>query len=378
MTRRIVAVYGTRPEAIKLAPIVAARTEGLEMLSVVTGQHQGMLTQVHDVFGIVPHTDLGLFRPDGRLNDLAARTLSALSPCLRALAPDAVLVQGDTTSALAAALTAFYERIPVFHLEAGLRTPDISSPYPEEGNRRLITQIAALHLAPTAGAAANLRRTGIPADDIVVTGNTVIDALHTALERVDGFAEPALAQRDADRPVILVTSHRRESWGEPMRRTAQALKRIAERYPATDLVLPLHANPAVREIFISALSEEPNIILTDSLAYPDMCQLLQQCVLVITDSGGLQEEAPALGKPVLVLREETERPEAVEAGVAELVGTEPDRIAAAVSALLDDAGRYARMSTAVNPFGDGRAAERALAAIRAYFSGAARPDEFRP
>ncbi|MFN3866411.1 MAG: non-hydrolyzing UDP-N-acetylglucosamine 2-epimerase [Demequina sp.] len=378
---RIMPVYGTRPEAIKMAPLILALKDApqLEDIVVVTGQHREMLDQVNEVFGIVPDMDLDIFEHGMSLNGVIEKTLSRLGPLLQSEAPDAVVVQGDTTSALAAGLAAFNAGIPVIHLEAGLRTASIASPFPEEGNRRLLSQITRLHLAPTPASRQNLLRSGVPAEDIVIAGNTVIDALHVATAGEREFLEPAL--RDSERlsgRVVLVTSHRRESWGDPMRRTASALARLATERPDVTFVFPLHANPRVREIFEPVLGDQSNVILTESLAYPDLALMLARADIVVTDSGGIQEEAPALGKPVLVLREDTERPEAIDAGTARLVGTDPDLIVSEVHSLLDDPAAYEAMAMAVNPFGDGRAAERSVAAISAYFGEGERMVDFDP
>lgn len=374
-------VYGTRPEAIKMAPLVLAlkESDSFEDIVVVTGQHREMLDQVNEVFGIAPKTDLNIFEHGLSLNGVIEKTLNRLGAVLDEEAPDAVVVQGDTTSALAAGLAAFNAGIPVIHLEAGLRTASIASPFPEEGNRRLLSQITRLHLAPTPASRDNLLRSGVAADDIVVAGNTVIDALQVATARERDFLEPALRGRtELDGRVVLVTSHRRESWGEPMKRTASALKRLATERPDVTFVFPLHANPRVREIFEPALSGHANVILTESLAYPDLALMLDRADIVVTDSGGIQEEAPALGKPVLVLREDTERPEAVEAGTARLVGTDPELIVSEVNLLLDDSAAYEAMAMAVNPFGDGRAAERSVAAIGEMFGTSHRLPDFDP
>lgn len=381
MTPTIMTVYGTRPEAIKLAPVITAlhADPRFETVTVVTGQHRDMLDAINAAFEITPAHDLDVFEPGAALTTLAAKTLTGLGPVLRRVRPDAVVVQGDTTSALAAGLAAFYERIPVVHVEAGLRTTSIAAPYPEEGNRRLLSAITALHLAPTPAAADNLRRGGVAASDIVVTGNTVIDALQLTLARRPAPVDPAVADVLADpRRVVLVTAHRRESWGAPLAAVAEAIRRLADTHTDTVFVLPVHANPAVADVFRLALADTANVRLTDPLTYTDLCLVLQRSTLVITDSGGLQEEAPALGIPVIVLRDETERPEAVDAGTALLVGTDTERIVAAANQLLSDADAYAAMAQAINPFGDGRAAERTVAALAAMFDLGERIADFSP
>lgn len=379
MPPAVMAVYGTRPEAIKMAPIVRglARSRELECRVVVTGQHRSMLDQVNTTFGISPIEDLDIFAHGQGLEAVTARTLERLTPVLESYSPDLVLVQGDTTSAFAAGLSAYYLKIPVAHVEAGLRTPTIWSPFPEEGNRRLLTRIASLHLAPTPASARNLVREGVDPASIVVTGNSVIDAFLEVSGSGDSFRDPVLAASPLDgRPVIVVTSHRRESRGEPMARTARALARLAKQEPDVLIVLPLHANPRVREVFTPLLAGLANVLLTEPLEYTDFCRLTAMSTLILTDSGGVQEEAPSIGKPVLVLRDETERPEAVDAGTVKLVGTDEDRIVAEVTRLLHDASAYAAMASAVNPYGDGRAASRSVAAVEHFFGLGQREPDF--
>jgi UDP-N-acetylglucosamine 2-epimerase (non-hydrolysing) len=286
-----------------------------------------------------------------------------------------VLVQGDTTTACAAALAAYYERVPVAHLEAGLRTGDIWSPYPEEANRKIISSIAALHLAPTAGAAANLFREAVPPQTVVLTGNTVIDALLWAVANSSGYGDPALDDLDHDPArVLLVTAHRRESWGRPLARVGVALAELATAEPDLRIVIPLHRNPAVRETLLPPLRGHRTITVAEPLDYPAFCQLMNRSHLILTDSGGVQEEGPSLGRPVLVMRDSTERPEGLTAGTAALVGTDPATIVARVRSLLHDPAEYDRMATAVNPYGDGHAAERTVAAL-AHFFGIGAPAE---
>lgn len=377
----MVVVYGTRPEAIKLAPVVRALRASavLDPVVVVTGQHRQMLDQVNALFGISPEHDLDLIRPRQDLTDLTARALTGLAGVLAARAPTAVVVQGDTTTSTAAAFAAFHSRIPVVHVEAGLRSDDRANPFPEEINRRLTTQLTDLHLAPTPRAAANLTAERVPAERVLVTGNTVIDALRAVL----ALPDPApVAEVDrlvaGGRRVVLVTTHRRESWGEPMRRTAAALARLAVRHPDVDFVVPAHLNPTVREVLLPPLSGFGNVVVLEPLPYAAFARLLAACHVVLTDSGGLQEEGPSLGKPVLVLRDVTERPEAVEAGTVRLVGTDTDRIVAEVSTLLDDHDAHAAMARAVNPYGDGHAAQRTVAAVEWFLGHGSRPDEFDP
>lgn len=378
MAKKVMFVYGTRPEAIKMAPIVraVAQDPDLEAQVVVTGQHREMLDQVNEVFGITPDADLDIFAHGQGIEAVTSKTLERLTPLLKDLAPDLVVSQGDTTSAFAAGLAAFYQQIPVAHVEAGLRTETIWSPFPEEGNRRLLTRVASLHLAPTTGSRDNLLREAVEPDSILVTGNTVIDAFLEVAQADREFENETLRNTDLSGTVILVTSHRRESWGEPMRRTARALVRLAQAEPDVTFVLPLHANPKVRDIFVPALEPLANVVLVDSLAYPDFSKLTALSTLVVTDSGGVQEEAPSLGKPVIVLREDTERPEAVTAGTAKLVGTDEELIVTEVTRLLHDQDYFAQMANAVNPYGDGQAAARTVAAFKHYFGLGPRPEEF--
>jgi UDP-N-acetylglucosamine 2-epimerase (non-hydrolysing) len=376
MTTALV-VYGTRPEAIKMAPIITALpTVGIEAVVAVTGQHRHMLDQVNELFGIVPKYDLDLSVPRQTLAHIASSALTALNNLIRDVRPDIVVVQGDTSSTFAGALAAFYEEVPVAHVEAGLRTYKRYSPFPEEINRRLTSQLAVLHLAPTALNRSNLEREGIDPGAIFVTGNTVIDALHMVSERNVAFSNPELQRiANSGNQIVLVTMHRRESWGDRMRGSAEAVRRLADTHRATQFVLPMHLNPVVREIVIPTLHGAPNVLLAEPLPYAQFARLLRLSTLILTDSGGVQEEAPSLGKPVLVLRSDTERPEAVEFGTVRLVGTDPERIFAEASALLDDTDLYERMSNATNPYGDGKAAMRSAAAIASSLGlGEALPD----
>ncbi|MFE7506410.1 non-hydrolyzing UDP-N-acetylglucosamine 2-epimerase [Promicromonospora sp. NPDC057488] len=356
-------IYGTRPEAIKVAPVVAAleADDRFDSVTVVTGQHREMLDQVNEVFGIVPDHDLDIMSHGQTLGEIFARVMARLDPILEARRPDVVVVQGDTSTSTAAALAAFYRQIPVVHLEAGLRSGDIQSPFPEEANRKITSQIASLHLAPTLRSLANLVAEGVPLEDIVVTGNTVIDALYLAVERRTAFADPALARVAASgRRIVLVTTHRRENWGTAMEGVGRALARIARRFPESAIVLPVHRNPVVRDAVLPHLDGLANVTVTEPLGYGEFTHLLSLSTVVLTDSGGLQEEAPSLGKPVLVMRENTERPEAVEAGTARLIGTAEDRIVAEVHRLMTDDAAYELMAQAINPYGDGRSASRVL------------------
>ena len=377
--KRLMVVYGTRPEAIKMAPVIEAldRSGMFRPTVTVTAQHRGLLDQVHALFGIRADHDLDILSPRQSLADITVRVLDGLCPLLRHERPDAVLVQGDTTTAFAGALAAFYTRTAVVHLEAGLRTDDRYSPFPEEINRRLATQLASLHLAPTRDARANLLRDGVPASSVVVTGNTVIDALHWAVGRKSPYGDPALADLDdTGRRVLLVTAHRRESWGNGMKSIGGALADLARTEPGLLIVLPLHPNPVVREAILPQVAGIEGVRLTEPLGYGAFARLMNRSHLILTDSGGVQEEGPGLGKPVLVMRDTTERPEALRAGTSRLVGTDRDRIVKEVRRLLHDRSAYAAMARAVNPYGDGRAADRAVRAIGHWMGLCERPAEF--
>jgi UDP-N-acetylglucosamine 2-epimerase (non-hydrolysing) len=364
----VLVVYGTRPEAVKMAPVIAAlrSTPGLTTSVAVTGQHREMLDQINGLFGIRPDHDLDIASPGQTLTDVTVRTLQGLERVLADEPVDAVVVQGDTTTSTAAALAAFYARTAVVHVEAGLRTDDRHNPFPEEVNRRLTSRLAELHLAPTARARDALLAEGIPAGDVAVTGNTVIDALHRTVDGSTGYETAELTSLDGhDRPVVLVTAHRRESWGEPMRAVGRAVRRLATSHPHVQVVVPLHPNPLVREALHPSLGGLANVLLTEPLGYADFCRALARSCLVLTDSGGAQEEAPSLGRPVLVLRDTTERPEGVERGLARLVGTDEERIVAAAAAVLRDPPPPRRPGEPLrpSPYGDGLAGERSAAAI---------------
>jgi UDP-N-acetylglucosamine 2-epimerase (non-hydrolysing) len=336
-----------------------------------------MLDQVNALFGIVPEHDLNVITERQQLEGITGRVLEGVADLIRSARPDAVVVQGDTTTCFAAALAGFYARVPVFHLEAGLRTGNIFNPFPEEMNRRLVTRLASLHFAPTATSKRNLVADGVEEEAITITGNTVIDALlETAARRLP----PASAELAglAGRRIVLVTAHRRESWGEPMARAADAMARIARAFPEITLVLPAHLNPVVREILIPRLSGLANVAILDPLAYGDFVAAMQMAEIILTDSGGVQEEAPSLGKPVLVMRETTERPEAVEAGTVRLVGTDEALIFEQVERLLTSRAAYEAMARAINPYGDGNAADRCVQAIEHFFGLADRPVDFEP
>ena len=379
--RRVLIVFGTRPEAIKLAPVIAAlgRSQSLAPIVAVSGQHKEMLDQVLETFAIAPDHHLGVFAPGQSLTAMTACALSRLSPVLEAAEPDAVLVQGDTTTCFAAALAAFYHGVPVAHLEAGLRTGDPRSPYPEEINRRLTTQLASVHLAPTASSRDNLLAEGVPPHRIVVTGNTVIDALLWAARQMCSWGDELLSALDDDsRRVLLVTAHRRESWGPGMRSIASAIAELARSEPNLLIVFPIHRNPLIRDAIVPAVRGLSNVIVTEPLPYGAFARLMARAHIVLTDSGGIQEEAPSLGKPVLVMRDTTERPEAITAGTARLVGTDHAAIVLAVRGLLRDGLAFDSMAHAVNPYGDGHAAARVLQALAYYFGDGPAPMEFDP
>jgi UDP-N-acetylglucosamine 2-epimerase (non-hydrolysing) len=373
-------VYGTRPEAIKMAPVIfeLRRSAQLRPVVVLTGQHRLMLEQVNHDFHISPDHDLEIMEPGQTLQDITVRSLVGVSELLRAERPDIVLVQGDTTSAFAAALAAFYEQIPVAHLEAGLRTGDMYSPYPEEINRRVITRLASLHLAPTPVSRENLLREGVDGRSVVVTGNTIIDALLWTVRQARRFSNPRLqAIEQSGAPMLLVTAHRRESWGQPMQLVSKALAEISSRMPELQIVLPVHPNPVVRASLLPLL-RGPNVTILEPLPYPEFARLMAMSSIVLTDSGGVQEEAPSLGKPVLVMRDSTERPEGIAAGTARLVGTSPADIIDAVETLLREPDAYHAMAKAINPYGDGRAAGRTAEALTFFLKQGPAPSDFEP
>jgi UDP-N-acetylglucosamine 2-epimerase (non-hydrolysing) len=353
---KVVAVLGTRPEVIKLAPVIAElrRSPHADTLVVSTGQHRELLDQMLAQFDLAADIDLNVMRPKQRLSDLTAELVRALGDALRTLKPDWVLVQGDTSTTMCAALAAFYETVSVAHVEAGLRTGDHYAPFPEELNRRVVARIASLHFCPTPASAANLIDEAVPSERVCVTGNTVIDALMWAKERARRLPPPVLRTRPRR---ILLTLHRRESHGEAMRAVCDAIRAVAARGDS-EIVFPVHRNPAVRDVVLPALEHVDGVHLCEPLDYLELVHVLDSSDLVLTDSGGLQEEAPSLGKPVLVLRDTTERPEAVAAGVARLVGTNAGVILAAAAKLLDDPVAYASMAHRENPFGDGLASRR--------------------
>ncbi|RQW42290.1 non-hydrolyzing UDP-N-acetylglucosamine 2-epimerase [Novosphingobium sp. LASN5T] len=364
MTKTVLVVFGTRPEAIKVFPVIhALRADArFRVVTCVSAQHRGMLDQVLEIAGIVPDHDLDLMRPDQTLDGLTAALLTGLGRVMDAEQPDWVMVQGDTATAMAGALAAYYRKLPVAHIEAGLRSHNIYHPWPEEVNRKIIGSIAALHFAPTETSAAALHAESVSADTVHVTGNTVIDALQWITARI--AAEPALAAgldeleaRFAGKRIIGVTSHRRENFGGGLENIAEAIRRIAAREDVA-LIFPVHPNPNVRKVMDAALAGLANVAMIEPLDYPHFARLLAISEIMLTDSGGVQEEAPALGKPVLVMRETTERPEGVAAGTARLIGTDADRIVSEIFTLLDDKAAYSAMARAHNPFGDGQTSRR--------------------
>lgn len=359
-------ILGTRPEAIKLAPLIKAcrGQASLETEVILTGQHREMVQQVMDLFHLTAETDLAIMQPGQTLTDITQGCLGGLAARWQTQKPQLVIVQGDTTTAFAAALAAFYHQIPVAHVEAGLRTDNLFNPFPEEANRRLVSQIAQLHFAPTPLAVENLRRSDVTGE-VHLTGNTVIDALLTVAEQ-----KPACGVEGLDWQkyrVLLATVHRRENWGEPLRDILTSFGQILAQFPDTALLLPLHRNPTVRAPIQQAFGNHPRVFLTEPLDYAQLVGAIQNCYLLLTDSGGLQEEAPSLGKPVLVLRQTTERPEAIAAGTAKLVGTTPATVTQAAAELLSQPQVYQEMANAINPFGDGTASQKIIEIIQNYF-----------
>ena len=376
--KRVMLVFGTRPEAIKMAPLVQEfrkHPDQYETLVCVTGQHREMLDQVLNIFGIVQDYDLNIMKPGQDLYDVTARILSGMRDILTRTQPDVLLVHGDTTTSMAVALAAFYQQIPVGHVEAGLRTHNIYSPWPEEMNRQITGRIATYHFSPTLLSRENLLREGIDKSRILVTGNTVMDALYAVVNKMKddvplqlslekelkaaGYDTGRLVTEEGRR-LVLITGHRRENFGDGFLHICRAIKMLSEKYPDVDFVYPMHLNPNVRKPIKEIFGEncQSNLFFIEPLEYLSFVYLMEKSHIVLTDSGGIQEEAPGLGKPVLVMRDTTERPEALEAGTVKLVGTDYDKIVSEVSSLLDDAQYYEKMSRAVNPYGDGKACER--------------------
>ena len=369
---KVMTVFGTRPEAIKMAPVVLElqkHADRIQTIVAVTAQHRQMLDQVLDLFQITPDYDLDIMSQGQTLYDLTTKSLMGLKDVLAKEKPDLVLVHGDTTTTFAGALASYYQQVPVGHVEAGLRTGDIYSPFPEEMNRKLTGAIAAIHFAPTATAKANLLKENVNPSHIYVTGNTVIDALMMTVAGDYDFGDDLKDVDFHNHRVILLTTHRRENLGEPMRHIYKALRRIIEEIPDTEIVFPVHRNPLVRKVVEEELAGVDRIHLIDPMEYEPFANLMSLSSLVLTDSGGIQEEAPSLGKPVLVLRNTTERPEAVEAGTVRLIGTDKDVVYAETKRLLTDQAAYDAMSNAVNPYGDGKASQRIVQAILHAFAG---------
>lgn len=381
--KKVMLVFGTRPEAIKMAPLVKElerRDKEFETIVCVTGQHRQMLDQVLTIFDIKPQYDLNIMQSNQDLYDVTTRVLLGMRDVLKEVKPDVVLVHGDTTTSTAAALASFYQQIPVGHVEAGLRTHNIYSPWPEEMNRQITGRIATVNFAPTALSRSNLLAENAKDESIVVTGNTVIDALHIVVDKIKGDSALAsslasnlleagydVSRLNGTRRLVLITGHRRENFGDGFLNICRAIKTLSERYPEVDFVYPMHLNPNVRrpirEIFGDDLGAGRNLFFIEPLEYLNFVFLMEKADVVLTDSGGIQEEAPGLGKPVLVMRDTTERPEALDAGTVKLVGTDYDKIVGELSTLLDDTEAYARMSHAVNPYGDGKACPRIAEAL---------------
>ena len=376
---RIMSVFGTRPEAIKMAPLVKelASRQGIDSICCVTAQHREMLDSVLEVFDLKPDWDLDIMTPRQTLSTITSKCLTGMDEAIDTLKPDMILVHGDTSTTFAGALSAFYHKVPVGHVEAGLRTYDKYSPYPEEMNRKLVTAIADLYFCPTENNRENLRREGVE-KGVFVTGNTVIDALKTTVRKDYSFTTEILNQLPYDtRKILLVTCHRRENYGQPMEDIMSALAEIARTHGDVELVYPVHLSPVVQECARRHLEGISNVHLIAPLAADEMHNLMARCYLVLTDSGGLQEEAPALGKPVLVLRRETERPEAVAAGTVKLAGVDRQTIIAMAHSLITDPAAYAAMAHAVNPYGDGAACRRIADAILWHFGRGEKPEDFQ-
>lgn len=370
--KKIAVIFGTRPDTIKLAPIILElkkEKEFFKVITIATAQHRQMLDQVLDVFRIYPDYDLNIMQPNQTLATLTKNAVEKLDEVLAKEAPDMVLVQGDTTTTFVGSLTAFYRQIPVGHVEAGLRTNDKANPFPEEINRRLTGSISDLHFAPTDTAQKALRKENISSKNIFITGNTVIDALKISIEKNYEFKDAALNRITAEKKkTVLITMHRRENWGEPMRGACNAIKKLAEKYPKMNFIFPVHLNPVVKKVVHETLEDIKNVYLIAPLDYQDFVNLMAKSHLIVTDSGGVQEEGPYFGIPILVLRKVTERPEAVKYGTVKLVGLNENSIFKTADKLLSDKSAYNKMASAVNPYGDGFAAKRTIQIIKNYFS----------
>ncbi|MCL6632995.1 MAG: UDP-N-acetylglucosamine 2-epimerase (non-hydrolyzing) [Alicyclobacillus herbarius] len=373
---RVLTVFGTRPEAVKMAPLVTELRQhpGVQSYVCVTAQHREMLDQVLEVFQVTPDDDLDIMEPNQTLGTITRKALAGLEEVIAKRQPDIVLVHGDTTTTFAAALAAFYQRAAVGHVEAGLRTYDKYSPYPEEMNRQLADVLADLYFAPTQWSAENLWREGKPMESVFVTGNTAVDAMRTTVRKT--YRHPVLDALPSDARIVYMTSHRRENLGAPLEQICAAAFEIVERFADVHLIYPVHLNPRVRETVFSILGSHPRIHLLDPLGVIDNHNFMARATLILTDSGGIQEEAPSLGVPVLVMRDTTERPEGIAAGTLRLVGTERAQIVREAAQLLSDAAAYADMAGRKNPYGDGEASRRIVAAILHWFTGAPRPQPF--
>ena len=371
---RVSIIFGTRPEAIKLAPVISElqKRKAIETITIATAQHREMLDQVLDVFNIKPNYDLNLMKDNQSLSDVTADVVKGIERLLVNEHPDIVLVQGDTTTAFSSALAAYYQKIKIGHIEAGLRTGNKYSPFPEEINRRIISVLADYHFAPTERAKMNLLEEGIKEERIFVTGNTVVDALLMTVEKVNSKGDKAYAAVfdgiDFNKKIILVTGHRRENFGEGIQNICHALKEIAGRNPDVQIVYPVHLNPNVRNPIYELIGDTENVLLLEPLDYEHFIYLMSRCYIILTDSGGIQEEAPSLGKPVLVMRDTTERPEAIEAGTAKLVGVDKNRIINEAQLLLNDKTEYKKMALAVNPYGDGKAGQRIVGILSGHLN----------
>jgi UDP-N-acetylglucosamine 2-epimerase (non-hydrolysing) len=384
MKKKILFVFGTRPEAIKMAPAVMElkKRPQFDVKVCVTAQHRSMLDAVLLLFKIRPDYDLDIMQEGQSLEHITRQVIEKFPPVLKKEKPDLVLVHGDTSTTFLASLASFYQKVPVGHVEAGLRSYDDANPFPEELNRRLADDLCSLHFAPTEAAKRNLLKENIPAEGIFITGNTVIDALDWAVSRPHKFQNPELKKFMRELPkgvsLILVTAHRRENFGEPIQNICRVLKETAEKFENVRIVYPVHPNPNVKSVAMKILSNCERVCLLPPVDYLDLAHLIQKCSFVVTDSGGLQEEAPSLGKPVLVLRKVTERPEAVKAGTAHVVGTDRKKIVSEISKLLTNKAHYRRMANAVNPYGDGQASRRIADAVLCYFGLGKKPRDFRP
>jgi len=379
---KIAMIFGTRPETIKIFPIISQIKKYPHLIDykiIVSGQHREMLDQMLEIFQIHPDYDLNIMEQGQSLSNITNNSLLGIEKILKKEKPSIVLVQGDTTTTFAGALAAFYQKIRIGHVEAGLRTNNKYYPFPEEINRHLTSVLADLHFAPTRKSCENLLSEGVKREDIFISGNTVIDSLLIMIKENYTFREPLLKNKKIlEKRIILVTMHRRENWGEPLRETCQAINKIIDEYSDTCVIFPLHKNPEIRRNVKEILQNKKDILLLDTLDYDDMVNLMSKSYIILTDSGGIQEESPSLGKPVLVLRDETERPEAVEAGVVKLIGTNKERVYSEVKTLLSNRDKYVKMSKSINPYGDGKASERIAKKILYNFNLIDQsPDEFK-